>query len=200
MKNFKSHLSAATGKGKVFGRTICTRSTSPSKLPFGMTAFLLVVLALSVGYGAAQAQSVNSGRPQPFPFTDPIDLSSSCALLPGTLMGDVTGNMKTLTLRGGTQIAASPNLRISITNTVTHTTVSYVITGTSKYTPLGNDLVYVTSNGKNLVFVPEANGHPPGLFLTTGTVNFVINGVTNDEVRTFTGQGTVIDVCKVLAV
>ena len=198
MKNLKSHPSAAIGKGKVFGRTICTRSTSPNKLPFGMTAFLPVVLALSVGYGAAQAQGVNGGRP--ISLAGSFDVSNFCTLPTTTLIANVTGDQKTLTLPGGTQIVASPNLKISITNTVTHTTVSYVVTGTSKSTPLDNDLVYVTSNGRNLVFVPQANGHPAGLFLTVGTVNFVVNGASGDEVRTFTGHGTVVDVCKVLAV
>ena len=142
-------------------------------------------------------KSANSGRPQSIAGT--YDLSSACPLLQGGLTGVVTGDMKTLTLPGGTKIVASPNLKISITN-ATNTTVSYVVTGTSKYTPLGNELYYVTSNGKNLVFVPEANGHSAGLFLTTGTVNFVVNGVTNEEIRTFTGHGTVVDVCKVLAI
>jgi hypothetical protein len=198
MKKIYSRPSAAIGKGEAVGQTICTRSASRSKVPFGITAFLPVVLALSVGYGAAQAQSVNGGKP--ISLAGSFDVSNFCTLPTTTLIADVTGDQKTLTLPGGTQIVASPNLKISITNTVTHTTVSYVVTGTSKSTPLGNDLVYVTSNGKNLVFVPQANGHPAGLFLTTGTVNFVVNGATGDEVRTFTGQGTVVDVCKVLAV
>lgn len=199
MKNLKSYPSAVIGKGKVFGRTICTRSTSPSKLPFGMTAFLPVVLALSVGCGAAQAQNPNGGGV--VPASPPTDYSSFCGLPDKTLSAQVTGSQKTLTLPGGLLIFVSPNLRISLTNNSNGTTVSYVVTGTSKVTDLGNGLLYVTSNGKNLLSVPEANGHPAGLFLTTGTVNFVIDisGTEVREVRTFTGSGTVVDVCKVLA-
>ena len=56
---------------------------------------------------------------------------------------------------------------------------------------------FVTSNGKNLLLVPAANGHPAGLFLTTGTVNYVVTS-EGTELRTFTGPGQVVDVCKVL--
>jgi len=197
MKKVESGSSAAIVNDDAFGRTDCNRSASQSKVRFGMTALWPVVLALGVGYGAAQAQSVNGGGVQS--AAGSVDLSKYCALPENTLIGQVTGNQKALTLPDGTQILASPNQRISLTNNDTHTTVSYLITGTSKYTPVGNDLYYVTSNGKNLLLVPLANGHPAGLFLTTGTVNYVITTAGGGgEVRTFTGPGTVVDVCKVL--
>ena len=73
-----------------------------------------------------------------------------------------------------------------------------VITGTVHLTPLPDGGYAVTATGRNTIIVHQANGHPAGLFLTQGTFSWTLN--SNFTERTlFSGNGTVADVCQLLA-
>lgn len=91
----------------------------------------------------------------------------------------------------------SPNLRVKAT-APNGNTITYVITGVSRIEPLPGGNSLVTSTGRNLILVPNANGHPAGLFLTSGNVNFIV-GPNGEEVSLFSGPGKVVDVCQALA-
>jgi hypothetical protein len=111
---------------------------------------------------------------------------------------NVTGKSGLINLPGGGSIVTSPNLRVTVM-APNGNTVTYVITGVSRVEPLpGTDNSLVTSTGRNLILVPEANGHPAGLFLTAGNVKFIV-GPNGEEVTLFSGPGKVVDACQALA-
>jgi hypothetical protein len=56
------------------------------------------------------------------------------------------------------------------------------------------DRIEAVSTGLNLLIIPK----PAGLFLTTGNVNYALT-LKGKELRTFSGTGTVTDVCALLA-
>jgi hypothetical protein len=157
-----------------------------------MKLLLPIVLALGVGSTVAAPSGNNGGAPTSAAAT--YDFSSFCGF---PVTATVTGSSKTINLPDGSFILASPDLRVTLTTT-TGNSVDLVITGTSTYAPIDNTTYYVTSNGRNLLLVPDANGHPAGLFLTTGTVNYVIT-TSGQELRTFSGPGKVVDICAALS-
>lgn len=108
-----------------------------------------------------------------------------------------TGASNTITFSSGRQIVSSPNLRVTVT-APNGNSASYVITGVSRYEPLPDTNIKVTSTGRNLLLVPAANGHDSGLFLTIGNVNYILDSTGMEEVQTFSGTGTVVDVCRLL--
>jgi len=50
----------------------------------------------------------------------------------------------------------------------------------------------------NTIIVPQANGHPAGLFFTKGTFSWTLNSDFSERTL-FSGNGTVTDVCQLLA-
>jgi hypothetical protein len=110
----------------------------------------------------------------------------------------LTGSVKTIDLPGGRQIGPGPNLRVTAT-APNGQTASYVITGATHLTVLKDangdvtELDYIAT-GLNLPLVPEANGHPSGLFLTVGTWSFALNP-DGTEKTPLSGTGTILDVC-----
>ena len=73
-------------------------------------------------------------------------------------------------------------------------TASYVITGVLFFSFPG-DRIEVKATGNNLLQLPS----PDGLYLTRGNVNFALelDGIT--EKRRFSGSGTAVNVCPLLA-
>jgi hypothetical protein len=112
----------------------------------------------------------------------------------------------TYEVAGGGSAHILPGDRITLVSTNTTITltgpsgesVTYVINGSNHSQTLPDGGTEVTLTGRNLVLVPKANGHPVGIFLTVGTVSFVLN--ENGSERTlFSGEGQVTDVCQQLA-
>jgi hypothetical protein len=91
-------------------------------------------------------------------------------------------------------------LRVTITGPEpTYKSVSYVATGAVEAQKLPDGNYYYTATGRNVVSVPETNGHPKGLFLTIGTVSWTLDAAGNEVGDMFSGKGTVTDVCQLVA-
>jgi len=150
----------------------------------------LTSIAFAAGLVAGVSPAL-AAPPQPVEATFPWP----CPDFEATLR--VTGSSKSIPLPGGGFILASPNQRVTVT-APNGNTATYVITGASHVETLSNGNSLWTSTGRNLLLVPEANGHPSGLFLTLGTVNFIV-GPNGEEVALFSGPGRVIDVCAALS-
>ncbi|GAB2735089.1 hypothetical protein ACX801_01630 [Arthrobacter bambusae] len=154
-----------------------------------ITVSVAAVLAASASPAVAAPPAPADGTIYwPCPnFTNPVRL-------------DVTGRSKTIDLPGGRQILASPNLRVTVTAPNGHS-ASYLITGATHVTYLPDAIhptsLELASTGLNLLLIPAANGHPAGLALTTGNVNYAITP-TGEELRPFSGSGKVLDVCLAL--
>jgi hypothetical protein len=110
---------------------------------------------------------------------------------------DVVGRAQPITFPDGRQIIASPNLRVTVT-APNGNSATYVIQGATHVRTLPNTNYEYTVTGRNLIVVPMVNGHPQGLFLTAGSVKFILDS-NYQEVEVFSGPGTVLDVCKALA-
>jgi hypothetical protein len=150
-----------------------------------------LTLAVAAGLAAGAGPAVAAATPTPVEFT----FTSPCPGFDATL--HATGKGGTIDLPGDRQTLTGPNLRVTITGP-TGTSVSYVITGATHVQNLPDGSQYVTATGRNVLLVPEANGHPAGLFLTIGTVSWTLNP-DGSENTLFSGNGTVTDVCQLVA-
>lgn len=148
---------------------------------------IALAAALAAGSGTAVA-----APPTP---VDPGSFTLDCPTF--SVTAQVTGKGKTITLPRNRLIAVSPNFRITLTGP-SGKTVSYVITGATHVTIQPDRSQEIKSTGRNVIIVPAANGHPAGLFLTTGNVNYALNP-DGTEKRLFSGTGRVTDVCQLLA-
>ncbi|HEX9229331.1 MAG TPA: hypothetical protein VF885_22255 [Arthrobacter sp.] len=152
----------------------------------------LAPIAIAAGLAAAGAgPAVAAAVPTPIDvtFTDP------CPGFDATL--HATGKGGTIVLPGDRLTFTGPNLRVTVTGP-TGKSVSYVITGATHVQILPDDGQAVTATGRNLIRVPEANGHDAGLFLTVGTVSWTLNP-DGSENTLFSGKGKVTDVCALVA-
>lgn len=147
-----------------------------------------VAAVLSAGAGPALAAATPIPvDPKPFPIACPTF----------NLQAQLSGKAGTVTLPGNRLTFTGPNLRITLTGP-TGKSVTYVITGATHVKILPDGGLDVTATGRNTIIVPEANGHLAGLFLTTGTMHWTLNPDFSEETL-FSGEGTVTDVCKLLA-
>jgi len=112
----------------------------------------------------------------------------------------VTGKGGFLALPGDRFKVTAPDQQVTISNLdVGGGSVSYVITGVSNYEIQADESINVTSTGSNVILVPEANGHPAGLFFTRGTVSYTLNPDGTERTLFSSQGGQVTDVCKLLA-
>ncbi len=155
----------------------------------------LAPLALAVGLAAGAGSAVAAPNP-PGPV-DPTAFPLDC---PGfQVTAELTGKAKLINLPGGRQKITAPGQKVTLTGP-SGTTVSYVITGTTHIQNLPRGVQEIRSTGRNVITVPRVlgpNGHPEGLFLTTGNVNYALQN--GKELRLFSGPGKVTDVCALLA-
>ncbi|MEV7131844.1 hypothetical protein AB0N24_03040 [Arthrobacter sp. NPDC093128] len=152
---------------------------------------IAVIAALAAGTGPAVAASAKPGPVG----TDPFYVN--CADF--QLKAQLSGKAGTIVLPGGRFTFTGPNLRITFTNEKTGETASYVITGATHVTVLDDGTQLVTATGLNTILVPEANGHPAGVYFTRGTMNWVLDKNNQEVGDKFTGSGKVTDVCALLA-
>jgi hypothetical protein len=152
---------------------------------------ITVAAALSASAGPAVAAPATPVPVDQTPFT------IACPTF--NLQAQLSGKAGTVVLPGDRVALTGPNLRITLTGPApTLKTVTYVITGVTHVTTLKDGSFDVTATGRNTIIVPDANGHPAGLFLTTGTMHWTLNP-DGSEKTLFSGKGTVTDVCKLLA-
>jgi hypothetical protein len=149
---------------------------------------LAIAAGLATGAGPAVAAAATP-VPVDVTFTQP------CPTFDATL--HATGKGGTIVLPGDRLTFTGPNLRVTITGP-TGKSVSYVITGATHVQILPDRSQNVTATGRNVILVPEANGHPAGLFLTVGTVSWKLNP-DGSENTLFSGKGLVTDVCQLVA-
>ena len=150
----------------------------------------LLAVALSAGF-IAGAGPATAAAPEPLDITFSYDCPNFVVTV------QATGSFKVIGVFPDPQIVSSPNLRATMT--ANGNSATYVITGASHIEYLPNDITQTTATGRNLVFVPEANGHPSGVFLTVGNVSFTNKTSDNTEITRFSGTGKVLDVCQALA-
>ena len=153
----------------------------------------LIAIALVLGFivagpgAAAQAAPPVSG--------EGITLTLRCDVEKGSgfnVEATLSGKLGEIVLSDGTILkSTSPGLKITLT--ANGKTLNYVITGVTTFTFL-DDRIEAVSTGLNLLIIPK----PAGLFLTTGNVNYALT-LKGKELRTFSGTGTVTDVCALLA-
>jgi hypothetical protein len=134
------------------------------------------------------------------------------AAVPGPIEGSFTvscpgfkvvltaeGKIGVIALPGEREKIIWPGLSMTVTNkegeSVTYTGASGVTH--IQYLEDGSQLV--TATGPNLITVPRANGHPVGVYFTTGTVSWTLDRRGKEVGGMFTGTGTVTDVCAELA-
>lgn len=151
----------------------------------------LAPIAIAAGLVAGAGPAVAAATPTPLDVT----FTSPCPGFDATL--HATGKGGTITLPGDRVTITGPDLRVTVTGP-TGKSVSYVITGATHVQNLADGSQVVTATGRNVVLVPEANGHPAGLFLTVGTVSWTLNP-DGSENSVFSGRGKVTDVCQLVA-
>jgi hypothetical protein len=147
---------------------------------------LAAALFLSLAGGAGPAAAV----PQPVPTVDPL---TECGDF--IINVDITGKFNVIELPGGGVIVTSPGQTATLTNPENGKSVTYVITGVSKFEFL-SDRIEVKATGRNVLTIPE--GARKGVYLTIGNVNYALTADGSGQVRPFSGPGQVVDVCAVL--
>ncbi|SDK70733.1 hypothetical protein SAMN04487916_102234 [Arthrobacter sp. ov407] len=152
-----------------------------------ITVAVAALLAAGAGPAVAAPATPTPVDQTPFPIACPTF----------NLQAQLSGKGGTIVLPGNRTTFTGPNLRITLTGP-TGKTVTYVITGATHVTTLPDGSLDVTATGRNTIIVPNANGHPAGLFLTTGTMHWTLNPDLTERTL-FSGKGTVTDVCKLLA-
>lgn len=114
------------------------------------------------------------------------------------------GKVGVIALPGDREKIIWPGLSVSLTvkdnNEETNEIVTYTgAAGVTHIQYLDDGSQFVTATGPNLITVPRANGHPVGVYFTTGTVNWTLDRRGKEVGGMFSGTGTVTDVCAELA-
>ncbi|MBT2596292.1 hypothetical protein [Arthrobacter sp. ISL-72] len=162
-----------------------------------MKRFLTPVCLLAAIVAAATPATAAPSGP-PTAFTENGSLPASVCGFP--ISYTLTGKTKVIKSPTGRTIITSPGQKITLVNEGTDASVSYVITGVRRETLVDVpntdvDTIETVVTGRNIVVNFESAR--PGLFVLIGEFNYAIN--TNfEEVRVFSGNGQVIDICAAL--
>jgi hypothetical protein len=109
------------------------------------------------------------------------------------------GKVGVIPLPGDREKIIWPGLSVTVTDkegdSVTYTGAA----GVTHIQYLDDGSQFVTATGPNLITVPRANGHPVGVYFTTGTVSWTLDRRGKEVGGMFSGTGTVTDVCEELA-
>ena len=109
------------------------------------------------------------------------------------------GKVGVISLPGGRTKVIWPGLSVTLSAKTGESLTFDGASGVTHIEPLADGGQYFTATGRNMITVPKANGHPLGLFITIGTVNWTLNADGTERGGMFTGTGQVIDVCAELA-
>lgn len=142
----------------------------------------------------------------------PGDASGSVTFDAGALCDfavrlDITGKAKIIGPETGTHKVISPGFKVTTTavdadgNPIS-APVKYTATGTVFYTLTrrsnGTTYFEVKATGRNLLFVPQADGSQDLVFVV-GNVNFAVELDKQTEVRRFSGAAQQTNICGPLA-
>jgi hypothetical protein len=132
--------------------------------------------------------------------------------VPGPIAGSFTlscpGFKVTLTAEGKVGVIALPGerekmiwpgLSVTVTNKSGESVTYTGAAGVTHIQYLDDGSQFVTATGPNLITVPRANGHPVGVFFTTGNVSWTLDSRGREVGDMFSGSGTVTDICAALA-
>jgi len=150
----------------------------------------LSTAVLGLAGAALSVTPAMAAPPEPVP-AEPFEIPG-CEF---TVLAVVTGKTKTVEHAGFTTFIA-PNQRVTLTNTETGESVSYVITGVFRETPTATGVIFHFT-GHNLLSGPAVGG----VVFTSGSQTFVAVGPSREEatVTLTESHGKVVNVCDVLA-
>ncbi|MET3172386.1 UNVERIFIED_ORG: hypothetical protein ABIB52_000210 [Arthrobacter sp. UYCu721] len=153
----------------------------------------LALSAFAAAALVAPAQpAVAAATPEPIVASFSTDCPGFEVLFSGT------GKVGVIPLPGDRLTLIWPKLGVTITGP-TGKSVSYVATGVNHIQNLPDGSQYITATGPNVITVPEDNGHPAGVYYTTGTVSWTLNPDGSEQGDMFSGNGRVTDVCQLVA-
>lgn len=134
------------------------------------------------------------------------------AAVPGPIEGSFTlpcpgfkvvltadGKVGVIALAGDREKIIWPGLSITVTNKSGESVTYNGAAGVTHIQYLDDGGQFVTATGPNLITVPKANGHPVGVYFTTGTVSWTLDSKGKEVGDMFSGNGTVTDICAELA-
>jgi hypothetical protein len=121
--------------------------------------------------------------------TEPFDIEG-CDF---PVQAELTGKTKIIEHEGFTTFTG-PNARVTLTNTDTGESVSYVITGVIRDIPTDTGIIS-RFTGHNLVSGPAIDG----ILLMTGSHTFVGSSPEDPDAMLTESHGKVLNVCEVLA-
>lgn len=157
----------------------------------------LAPAALAAASLVAPAQSAFAAPAVPGPVEVTID--AVCSGEPDfEVTLTATGKGGFISLPGGRAITTSPNLRVTVTGP-TGKSVTYVATGANRIESASDDGLFITATGRNVITVPEANGHDAGVYVTSGTVSWTLNSDFSERGGMFTGSGQATNICPLVA-
>lgn len=108
------------------------------------------------------------------------------------------GKYAVIELPGGRTKTIWPGVSITVTGESGESVTFEGTAGLTHTTPLSNGNQLFTATGRNFITVPDANDHPVGVFLTIGTVSWILDENEDEVGGMFTGTGRVTDLCALL--
>lgn len=153
--------------------------------------------ALAAAALVAPTQSAVAAPAVPVPFEATIQ--ATCSGSPDfNVILTAVGKGGFISLPGGRAITTSPNLRVTVTGP-TGKSVTYVATGANRIEAAPDSGLFITATGRNVITVPEANGHLAGVYVTSGTVSWTLNSDLSERGGMFTGSGQATNICPLVA-
>jgi len=158
----------------------------------------LAPAALAAAALVAPAQPAFAAPAVPGPV-DPKPIEAVCSGNPDfEVTLTPTGKGGFISLPGGRFITTSPDLRVTVTGP-TGKSVTYVATGANRIESASDDGLFITATGRNVITVPEVNGHDAGVYVTSGTVSWTLNSDFSERGGMFTGSGQATNICPLVA-
>lgn len=109
------------------------------------------------------------------------------------------GKVGVIALPGDREKIIWPGLSVTVSDKSGESVTYNGAAGVTHIQYLEDGSQFVTATGPNLITVPRANGHPVGVYFTTGTVSWTLDSKGREVGGMFSGSGTVTDICAELA-
>ncbi|MEV8131437.1 hypothetical protein AB0O54_09875 [Pseudarthrobacter oxydans] len=109
------------------------------------------------------------------------------------------GKVGVIALPGDREKIIWPGLSVTVSDKSGESVTYNGAAGVTHIQYLEDGSQFVAATGPNLITVPRANGHPVGVYFTTGTVSWTLDFKGREVGGMFSGSGTVTDICAELA-